>query len=194
MIPDAGYTCIREGDGYCDTRYESAHNSLDCRSTCKKEGESVSNGSLPPQYQYHGTCCSGLTEIGPKEEFIVGASNICANVGDGYCDTRYESIYNSADCRESSGFDSSICQSYYDGCNSCSKTENGQTLCTMRYCEVPDGPAYCTSYISYTPVSQAKDNVYIGKVLSEIRNYTKDLSCTIDTQCQVSMIGFKSCG
>ncbi len=35
---DAGYTCIRQGDGYCDSRYENSYNSSDCRTTaCVKE-------------------------------------------------------------------------------------------------------------------------------------------------------------
>lgn len=36
---DAGYTCIRQGDNYCDSRYENSYNSSDCRTTaCVKEG------------------------------------------------------------------------------------------------------------------------------------------------------------
>ena len=27
-----------------------------------------------------------------------------------------------------------------------------------------------------------------------MRNYTKDLSCTINAQCQWSMVGYKACG
>jgi len=35
---DAGYTCIRQSDGYCDSRYENSYNSSDCRTTaCVKE-------------------------------------------------------------------------------------------------------------------------------------------------------------
>lgn len=53
------------------------------------------------------------------------------------CDIRYESEYNSSDCRLENGtFDASICQNYYDGCNSCSRTENGQTICTLMACFV----------------------------------------------------------
>ncbi len=67
---------------------------------------------------------------------LMGAPNICANIGDGICDDRYESSYNSLDCRTGVAFDTSICQNYYDGCNSCSRTENGQTICTLRACLV----------------------------------------------------------
>ncbi len=31
MIADGGAICIRQGDGFCDARYESAYNSSDCR-------------------------------------------------------------------------------------------------------------------------------------------------------------------
>jgi len=98
------------------------------------------------------------------------------------CDTRYESAYNSADCR--TGFDESICQSYYDGCNSCSKSSNGQTICTMRACVGVPEPAYCNSYISYTPINQNQDDAFLEKVLKEVQNYTKDLSCTTSSQCK----------
>lgn len=35
--------------------------------SCKKIGEAVSNFSLPPEYQFSGVCCSGLTSVPPKE-------------------------------------------------------------------------------------------------------------------------------
>lgn len=34
----------------------------------------------------------------------------------------------------------------------------------------------------------------MAKVVSEMRNYAKDLSCTINAQCQWSMVGYKACG
>jgi hypothetical protein len=139
-------------------------------------------------------CCSGLVKKPGKDaDKIPDVGNVCIREGDGYCDTRYESEYNSADCRTTSGFDSSICQSYYDGCNSCSKTDNGQTVCTLRAC-LTNWPAYCTNYVSYIPETQTADSTFLSKVESEIRNYTKDLSCTINAQCQWSMIGYRACG
>jgi len=36
----------------------------------------------------------------------------------------------------------SDCQSWYDGCNTCSVLESGQMACTLMYCENP-GEAYC---------------------------------------------------
>lgn len=153
----------------------------------------VSNYSLPPEYQTTGICCSWLTSIWSREEMIVGAPNICANVGDGICDARYESGYNSSDCRTGVAFDTSICQNYYDGCNSCSRTENGQTICTLMACFV-NWPAYCTSYVSYVPKNQTDDSLFIAKAVTEMRNYTKDLSCTTNAQCQWSMVGQKACG
>lgn len=60
-------------------------------------------------------CCSGLTRVDRKDgNMIADGGYTCINQGDGYCDTRYESEYNSADCRNNTGFDSSVCQDYYD--------------------------------------------------------------------------------
>lgn len=57
-----------------------------------------------------------------------------------------------------------------------------------------NGPAYCTTYKTYTPVSQTTDQQFANKVLNEIRNYTKDLSCTSSDQCKWKMFGNNPCG
>ncbi len=67
-------------------------------------------------------------------------------------------------------------------------------MCTMRYCEVPDRPAYCTTYKTYTPINQTVDQQFSDKVLNEIRNYTKDLSCTSSDQCKWRLFGQNPCG
>lgn len=57
-----------------------------------------------------------------------------------------------------------------------------------------NGPAYCTSYVSYSPINQSQDDVYLNRVLDEIRNYTKDLSCTNNSQCDWKLFGRNPCG
>lgn len=105
-------------------------------------------------------CCSGLTRVDRKDgNMIADGGYTCINQGDGYCDTRYESEYNSADCRTDTIIDISICASYYDGCNTCTVV-GGNTACTMRYCFV-NGPSYCTNYNAYVPVSQSVDNTFL---------------------------------
>ena len=37
------------------------------------------------------------------------------------------------------------CSAWNDGCNSCARGTNGQTICTLKYCMNP-GPGYCTAY------------------------------------------------
>lgn len=63
----------------------------------------------------------------------------------------------------------------------------------MRYC-FTNGPAYCTTYKNYTPVTQTQDGNFLGKVFSEIQNYTKDISCTSSSQCQWKLFGNSPCG
>ncbi len=114
------------------------------------------------------------------------------NIGDGYCDSRYESTRNSSDCATTT-FDPSICRNYFDGCNSCSRQSNGQTICTMMAC-FTNGPAYCTTYNDYLPATQAQDDVVLNKIYLEIQNYTKDLSCTNSSQCDWKLFGSNPCG
>ncbi len=46
--------------------------------------------------------------------------------------------------------DNPLCMSWYDGCNTCSRTKPGaQAMCTMRACFRYETP-YCTEYFSYT--------------------------------------------
>lgn len=149
---------------------------------------------MQPENPNDFLCCAGLTRAERKDgSTLADAGYTCIKTGDSVCDTRYESDYNSLDCRTTITFDDSICQSYYDGCNSCSKTSNGQTICTMMACFV-NGPAYCTSYRSYTPVNQSQDDIFLDKVLGEIQNYTKDLSCTSSSQCSWKLFGNSACG
>lgn len=40
------------------------------------------------------------------------------------------------------------CTAWFDGCNSCSRGENGLAMCTLRACMGTPQPGYCTSYAS----------------------------------------------
>lgn len=40
----------------------------------------------------------------------------------------------------------SNCTAWFDGCNSCSRTENGQSMCTERACAGTPAAGYCTAY------------------------------------------------
>jgi hypothetical protein len=162
---------------------------------CVQEGWFADSGYVyPEENMKYFECCSGLKSAPHKEaDTIADIANVCIREGDGYCDPRYESIYNSSDCRTTS-FDDSICQSYYDGCNSCSKSSNGQIICTMRACVGITEPAYCTTYKTYTPINEITDRQFSDKILNEIRNYTKDLSCTSSDQCKWKLFGQNPCG
>lgn len=47
------------------------------------------------------------------------------------------------------------CKSWYDGCNSCGRSEpGGPAACTLKYCAVP-GPAYCTGYFGQSGSGKA---------------------------------------
>lgn len=47
------------------------------------------------------------------------------------------------------------CKSWYDGCNSCGRSEpGGPAACTLKYCAAP-GPAYCTGYFGSTSTGKA---------------------------------------
>jgi hypothetical protein len=182
----------------CENGYALENNRCVKRqNTCVSEGGYAGGGFVPyPENPNDFLCCSGLTRAERKDgSTLADAGYTCINEGDFVCDNRYESEYNSNDCRLiMGGFDSSICQSYYDGCNGCSNTTDGNTMCTMRYCEMPDGPAYCRTYKTYVPINQTADQQFSDKVLSEIRNYTKDLSCTSSDQCKWKLFGQNPCG
>lgn len=135
-------------------------------------------------------CCSGLTRVQENSQ-LPDAGYICIRL-DNYCDTRFENVYNSADCRTNTVVDTSICSSYYDGCNTCT-TVGGNIACTMRYCAV-NGSAYCTNYNAYAPISQSIDDVFLSKIESDIRSYARDVSCTSTSQCQWKMFGSNPCG
>lgn len=137
-------------------------------------------------------CCSGLTRVQSNPQ-LPDAGYMCIRL-DNYCDSRYENATNSADCRTTASLDTSICQSYYDGCNTCSRSANGQLICTMMACTAMFRPSYCTSYSTYSPMSQSQDDIFVGKVLTEIRNYTSDLSCTSSDQCHWELFGSSPCG
>lgn len=142
-------------------------------------------------------CCGNLTRVKNMSSVpVFGGMYTCINQWDNICDTRYENEINSSDCRETKKFDSTICQSYYDGCNSCTNgADPYSAICTLRYCS-PDQyqNAYCRDYKSYTPTNQEKDQEYLRSVLGEIQNYTKDLSCTENSQCQWKLFGNSPCG
>jgi hypothetical protein len=57
-----------------------------------------------------------------------------------------------------------------------------------------NGPAYCTTYATYSLVNQTQDDIYLNKVFLEIQNYTKDLSCTSSSQCSWKLFGSNPCG
>jgi hypothetical protein len=38
------------------------------------------------------------------------------------------------------------CTAWFDGCNSCSRSENGEAMCTMMACEGAPRAGYCTQY------------------------------------------------
>lgn len=38
------------------------------------------------------------------------------------------------------------CTAWFDGCNACSKTANGQYVCTLKACQDTPAPGYCTAY------------------------------------------------
>lgn len=180
----------------CEAGYTLQNNRCVKKQTaCIAEGEYAGGGFVMyPENMNDFQCCAGLTRAERKDgSTLADAGYTCIRQGDNYCDARYESSYNSVDCRTDVAFDTSVCQNYYDGCNSCSRTENGQTICTLRACLV-NGPAYCTTYIPYVPKTQSEDSTFLAKVVSEMRNYTKDLSCSINAQCQWSMVGYKACG
>jgi len=181
----------------CEAGYTLENNRCVKKQTaaCIVEGAYAGGGFVPyPENMDDFQCCAGLTRAERKDgSTLADAGYTCIRQGDNYCDARYESSYNSSDCRTGVAFDASICQNYYDGCNSCSRTENGQTICTLRACLV-NGPAYCTTYTPYVPKTQTEDSTFLAKVVSEMRNYAKDLSCTINAQCQWSMVGHKACG
>ncbi len=166
------------------------------QTACIQEGQYAGGGFVyPPENPDDFVCCSGLTSAPHKDgDKIADIGNVCIRANDYICDSRYESSYNSGDCRlVMNGFDDSICQSYYDGCNSCSRTSDGQTVCTLRACFI-NGPAYCTSYIPYVPKTQTADSTFLSKVVNEMRTYAKDLSCTDNSQCQWAMVGYRACG
>ena len=54
------------------------------------------------------------------------------------------------------------CTAWFDGCNSCSRSEKGYAMCTMRACVDEPAPGYCTAYEKPTidptlPVLQGPD-------------------------------------
>lgn len=190
--------CARVGDGYCNTRFESSLNSSDCSTglSCVKEGGYAGGGYVMyPEDPNAFQCCAWLTRTERKDgSTLADAGYTCINQGDAICDSTYESEYNSSDCRGNIIFDKSICQSYYDGCNSCSRTSNGQEICTLMFCPAIVRPQYCTSYVPYIPQNLNQDAMFLNKIWKEIENYTKDLSCSDSSQCRWKFFGAKSCG
>lgn len=177
----------------CENGYTLENNRcVKKQNTCVGEGGYAGGAyTLYPEQNYQ--CCVGLNRV-QEDNRLPDAGYICINEGDFVCDSRYENEYNSNDCRlVMDSFDSSICQSYYDGCNNCSKTSDGNAICTLRACFV-NGPAYCTTYKTYSPINETVDRQFSDKVLNEIRNYTKDLSCTSSEQCQWKLFGQNACG
>ena len=48
------------------------------------------------------------------------------------------------------------CVAWFDGCNSCSKAPNGQTMCTLRACQIGNTtPGKCTAYETVKPAPHA---------------------------------------
>lgn len=190
--------CFTQNTPYCTAcEYGYSLSNGRCIKTdiasCVREGEYAGGGYVMyPENNSQYQCCSWLTRV-QRDNRLPDAWYICIRANDGYCDTRYENENNSSDCRNNTGFDSSLCQSYYDGCNTCSRSSNGQVICTMMACTAIVRPSYCTTYIPYTPTSQPTDSLFLGKVLQEIRNYTSDLSCVNSAQCQWKSMGNMPC-
>lgn len=56
--------------------------------------------------------------------------------------------YTSGTRDQGSWIDLSTCKHYFDGCNTCSVGDNGQTACTLMYCETPGQPKCLDNEIS----------------------------------------------
>lgn len=48
------------------------------------------------------------------------------------------------------------CVAWFDGCNSCSKGSNGQSMCTLKACMGAQAPGHCTKYETTQPVVNPK--------------------------------------
>lgn len=59
------------------------------------------------------------------------------------------------------------CTAWFDGCNSCSRGENGMAMCTLRACIGTPASGYCTRFASDTA----------GGTSAEDRGYTPEASC-----------------
>ncbi len=130
--------------------------------SCVKEGGYAGGGHvMGPENPDDFMCCSGLTRAERSDgTTFADAGYTCIREGDDICDGEYESSDNSSDCREKTVFNASLCQSYFDGCNSCSRGSDGNTACTKMACFVQN-PAYCTSYVSYAPNTESIDRVFL---------------------------------
>jgi len=52
----------------CESGYTLENNKcVKKTNVCIGLGNTVSNLSLPPEFQFNGVCCSGLTSVSPKE-------------------------------------------------------------------------------------------------------------------------------
>lgn len=104
----------------------------------------ITVGSIACTKEYRPVC--GLKQVtcitAPCNPVSTTYSNKCMMQADG-ATFAYE-----GQCRTDSSDPSanSQCKSWYDGCNSCGRSEpGGPAACTLKYCAV-SGPAYCTGY------------------------------------------------
>lgn len=50
------------------------------------------------------------------------------------------------ECRTQGYVPPENCTAWFDGCNSCSRSENGEAMCTLMACEGAQREGYCTEY------------------------------------------------
>lgn len=118
--------CFWEGIPACYT-CEAGYSLIENRcvqtvNSCVQEGGYAGGGHvMEPENPEDFLCCSGLTRAERNDgTTFADAGYTCIREGDDICDTEYEGVDNSSDCREVAMFDSSICKTYFDGCNTCS--------------------------------------------------------------------------
>lgn len=248
MIADIGNTCAKIGDGICESKYESTHNSSDCKknppfdfSTCSsyydgcntcsydapsgstvctemacfmhnspyctacQDGYKLRDGQcIKPPVTIDFTGClqyyDGCNGCSQDENGTMCTARYCeqAELEDPYCSTCKEgyTLTNDRHCIPDLSmdpkYDLSVCGSYYDGCNTC-LMENGQTIsCTKKYCLLQERP-YCMEF-AYNPSDQEEDMTQLKTIENNIHQYTKDLTCKHDDDCESIAMGAKACG
>ena len=128
-----------------------------------------------------GTCCirgsCGCVEMGPTN------AGCDPNPGPGSCDVNVCNSYYvlvNRKCEPCGGFEG--CKSYYDGCNTCSCTENGLQFCTKRAC-IEKTSEYCTTCIEDDYF--LRNGACIRKVTcNDDSDCNSGFSCKLDPDCR----------